>query len=83
MLLRVSQTPDGPEYYAPGHRLSDRYTRIRDPETEVISGRDYIEILEPPRQPLRGRLDESAPPGLQLLCNQQTTALAGAGGRKY
>ena len=69
LLLRVSQTPDGLEYYAPGHRLSDRYTRIRDLETEIMSGREYIEILRPPRAPVRGRLDESAPPGLQLMCN--------------
>jgi hypothetical protein len=69
LLLRVSQTPDGPQFYAPAHRLSDRYTRIRDLETEVMSGRNYIEILGPPRAPIRGRLDESAPPGLQLMCN--------------
>ena len=66
LLLQVSQTPDGLEYDAPGHRLSDHYTRIRDLET---GGREYDEILSPPRPPIRGRLDESAPPGLQLLCN--------------
>jgi integrase len=29
LLLLVWQTPDGPEFVAPGHRLSDRYTWIR------------------------------------------------------
>jgi hypothetical protein len=66
LLLRVSQTRGGPEFYVPGHRLSDSYTRIRDLDT---GGREYDEMLSPPRAPVRGRLDESAPLGFQLLCN--------------
>jgi hypothetical protein len=53
----------------PGIDYPTATRRIRDLETEIMSGREYIEILRPPRAPVRGRLDESAPPGLQLMCN--------------
>jgi hypothetical protein len=44
LLLRVWQTPKGPEYLAPGHRLSRLY-RINETEDWVGRLDDYPEVL--------------------------------------
>lgn len=37
LLLRVWQTPNGPEFVAPAHRLSDRYTLARHLERSALA----------------------------------------------
>jgi hypothetical protein len=63
VLLRVWQTPPGPQFIAPGHRLSDRWTRIRHLAKRLsVGGTEWPDD--------GGRLHDEQ--GLVLVCNHVT-----------
>lgn len=68
LLLRVWQTPGGPQFLVSGHRLSDRYTLARHLERLALAAGHSSETPETPGDWI-GQLDEQpALLWLPLMC---------------